>query len=74
MNIKVHGISTYLGHLGINLHAEVLHVRILGPLEHTDTMSDGLKPLLGSSNGKLDHGSGLNRLASSQEDRRELLT
>ena len=61
MNIKVYGISTYVGHLRINLHAKVLHVRILGPLEHTNTMSDGLKTLLWSSNSKLDHGSGLNR-------------
>jgi hypothetical protein len=37
----------------------VLHVRVLIPLKHTDTMVDGFKTLLWTSDSELDHSSSL---------------
>ena len=53
-------IPTYDCHLGIDLKTKVRQVRILVPLEHADSVVDGLNALLGTSDGELDHGSGLN--------------
>lgn len=57
-----------MGHLRINLHAKVLHIWILVPLEHTDTMGDGLKTLLWSSDSKLDHRGGLISVSEKSEN------
>lgn len=54
--------STHNCHVGIHLDAEIVKIRVSVPLEHTNTMVDGIDALLGASNSEFDHGSSLKKL------------
>lgn len=58
-------MKTDLGHSRLNLHAIMLEMRILVPLEHANTVLNGLKALLWTSHSELNHRSGLERLDKS---------
>jgi hypothetical protein len=49
------------GHVGVYLQAEMAKVRISMPLEHTNSMLNSSKSLLGTGDCKLDHGRSLLR-------------
>jgi len=55
LGLKFIRLQTYSGHAGIDLDTVVVKIRISVPLQHTDTMVNGLNALLWASDSEFNH-------------------